>query len=128
MLDWKVRQWDEEIWITNASSGVSSRPKGAGKSIGGPASMFYRSCQSNGHISLEFEKKYHAVAGSLSKSKGCWASGNCPLRTALKFGGLVELGGQIQEINFRRGFGPVRNDNQRVDLEVSELALHIYSV
>lgn len=61
-------------------------------------------------------------------AQGSRAASNSPLGTALELGGLVELGGQIQEVNISGGGISVGNDNQRVDLEVSELAVNVDGV
>lgn len=56
------------------------------------------------------------------------AAGNGPLGTTLELSGLVQLGGQVKEVNFGGGTLGVGDDNQGVDLEVGELGVHVDSV
>lgn len=56
------------------------------------------------------------------------ATSNGPLGTALELSSLVELGSQIEEVNISRGGISVGDDNQRVDLEVGELAVNVDGV
>lgn len=56
------------------------------------------------------------------------ATSNGPLGTALELSSLVELGSQIEEVNISRGGISVGDDNQRVDLEVGELAVDVDGV
>ena len=55
-------------------------------------------------------------------------TGNGPLDTALELGGLVNLGGKIEEVDVGGGDVLVGNDDERVDLEVSELAVDVDGV
>ena len=55
-------------------------------------------------------------------------AGNGPLDTALKLGGLVNLGGKIEEVDVGGGDVLVGNDDERVDLEVSELTVDVDGV
>jgi hypothetical protein len=65
------------------------------------------------------------TSGSAESSRG---AGNGPLDTALELGGLVNLGGKIEEVDIGRGDLLVGDDDERVDLEVSELAVDVDSV
>ena len=57
-----------------------------------------------------------------------WASSNSPFDTTLKFGGLIELGGQIEKVDFGGCTFSVRYDNKRVDFEICELAVDVNGV
>lgn len=57
-----------------------------------------------------------------------WASSNCPFDTTFKFGSLIELGGQIEEVDFGGCTFSVGNDDKGVDFEVCELAVDVDSV
>jgi hypothetical protein len=65
------------------------------------------------------------TSGSAESSRG---AGNGPLDTALELGGLVNLGGKIEEVDIGRGDLLVGDDNERVDLEVGELAVDVDGV
>lgn len=67
-------------------------------------------------------------AGESRKAKSSGAAGNGPLDTALKLGSLVELGRQVEEVNLGRGGVGVGDDDERVDLEVGELAVDVDGV
>ena len=66
-----------------------------------------------------------STGGSTESSRG---TGNGPLDTALELGGLVNLGGKIEEVDIGRGDLLVGDDNERVDLEVGELAVDVDGV
>lgn len=55
-------------------------------------------------------------------------AGNGPLDTALELGGLVDLGGKIEEVDISGGDVGVGNDDEGVDLEVGELAVDVDGV
>jgi len=61
-------------------------------------------------------------------AESCWGAGDGPLHAALKLSGLVELGCQIEEVNLSSCDLLVGNDNERVDLEVGELAVDVNGV
>jgi hypothetical protein len=61
-------------------------------------------------------------------AEGSRAAGNSPLGTALELSSLVKLGGQIQEVDLGGGGVSVGDNNQRVDLEVGELAVNVDGV
>jgi hypothetical protein len=63
--------------------------------------------------------------GSAESSRG---AGNGPLDTTLELGGLVNLGGKIEEVDIGRGDLLVGDDDERVDLEVGELAVNVDGV
>jgi hypothetical protein len=65
---------------------------------------------------------------SSGNAESCRRAGNGPLDTALELGGLVNLGGKIEEVDIGRGDVLVGNDDERVDLEVSELAVNVDGV
>lgn len=70
-----------------------------------------------------------AVGGgnsSLTQSSGGASDG--PLGTTLELGGLVQLGRQIEEVHIGGGGVSVGDDDQGVDLEVGELAVHVDGV
>lgn len=70
-----------------------------------------------------------AVSGGESgETERSGAACNSPLGTTLELGSLVELGGQIQEVDLGGGGISIGNDNQRVDLEVGELAVNVDGV
>lgn len=56
------------------------------------------------------------------------ATSNGPFGATLELGRLVELGGQVEEVNLGRGTICVGDDDQRVDLEVCELAVDVDGV
>lgn len=64
--------------------------------------------------------------GGQAQSSGAASDG--PLDTALELSGLVKLGSQIEEVDLSRGGISVRDDDERIDLEVSELAVDVDSV
>jgi len=66
-----------------------------------------------------------STGGSAESSGG---AGNGPLDTALEFGGLVNLGRKIEEVDIGGGDLLVGDDNKRVDLEVGELAVDVDGV
>ena len=71
-----------------------------------------------------------AILGSTASgdAEGGRRAGNGPLNTALELGGLVNLGCKIKEVDVGRGDVLVGNDDERVDLEVSELAVDVDGV
>jgi hypothetical protein len=71
-----------------------------------------------------------AVLGSTASgdAEGGRRAGNGPLDTALELGGLVNLGGKVEEVDISGGDLLVGNDDERVDLEVSELAVDVDGV
>jgi hypothetical protein len=66
-----------------------------------------------------------STGGSAESSRG---TGNGPLDTALELGGLVNLGGKIEEVDIGGSDLLVGDDNERVDLEVGELAVDVDGV
>ena len=68
------------------------------------------------------------LGGAGGNAEGGRRAGNGPLDTALELGGLVNLGGKIEEVDIGRGDILVGNDDERVDLEVSELAVDVDGV
>ena len=64
--------------------------------------------------------------GGQAESRG--AAGNRPLGATLELSSLVKLGRQIKEVHLGRGSIGVGDDNQRVDLQVGELAVHVDGV
>lgn len=90
------------------------------------------------HLTAERSGELHWRAGIdgdlgvLGRDRGqaesVGTAGNGPLDTTLELGGLVELGCQVEEVDLSRGGISVRDDNQRVDLEVGELALNVDGV
>jgi hypothetical protein len=71
-----------------------------------------------------------AILGSTASgdAEGGGRAGNGPLDTALELGGLVNLGGKIEEVDIGGGDLLVGNDDERVDLEVGELAVDVDGV
>lgn len=109
-----------------ASSGLNSRPKGAGNSIGGPASML--TCASLASPAESDIVGTNLVADSTGETQSLGAASNGPLGSTLKLGSLIELRGQIKEVNLSGGLVLVGNDNEGVDLEVGELAVDVNTV
>jgi hypothetical protein len=68
------------------------------------------------------------LGGTSGNAEGGRRAGNGPLDTALELGSLVNLGGKIEEVDIGRGDVLVGNHDERVDLEVSELAVDVDGV
>lgn len=60
-----------------------------------------------------------------NNAQGGGRTGDSPFVATLEVGRLVELSSKIEEVNLSRGGILVGNDNQGVDLEVGELAVHV---
>lgn len=91
-----------------------------------------------GHLTAEWSWELHwwadidsdlgALGWDIWKTKSGGGASDGPLGAALELGGLVKLGREIEEVNLSRGGVGVRNDNERVDLEVCELAVNVDGV
>ena len=90
------------------------------------------------HLTTERCREFHGrtsvnvdlavLGGTSGNAEGGRRAGNGPLDTALELGSLVNLGGKIEEVDIGRGDVRVGNDDERVDLEVSELAVDVDGV
>ncbi len=91
-----------------------------------------------GELTTEWGWELHwwsGVDGNLSvdgldgdHAEGGWGASGSPLGTALELSGLIELSGQVEEVNVCGGGVGVWDDDQWIDLEVGELAVDIDSV
>lgn len=68
------------------------------------------------------------LGGTSGNAEGGRRAGNGPLDTTLELGSLVNLGGKIEEVDIGGGDLLVGDDDERVDLEVSELAVDVDGV
>lgn len=85
-----------------------------------------RSGELHWRTSIDGDLAILAADGRETKSSG--AAGDSPLDTALELSGLVELSSQVEEVNLSRGGISVGDDDERVDLEVGELAVDVDSI
>ena len=119
----------------HAAAGVEDRQlergTGLGIHVGDELLLF-------GHLTAKWRGKLHGRAGvdadaavSLGESgqaQGGRAASNGPLGAALEIGGLIQLGGQIEEVDIGRSGIRVGDDDQGIDFEVGELAVDVDSV
>lgn len=68
------------------------------------------------------------LGGTGGDAESSRRAGNGPLHTALELSGLVNLGGKIEEVDIGGGDLLVGNNDERVDLEVGELAVNVDGV
>jgi hypothetical protein len=68
------------------------------------------------------------VTGGGTETKSGGRAGNGPFGSALKLGGLVDLCGKVQKVDFGGGLLGVGDNNQGVDLEVGELTVDVDGV
>jgi len=90
------------------------------------------------HLTAERRRELHGRAGinrdlavfggTGGSAESSGGTGNGPLDTALELSGLVNLGGKIEEVDIGGGDLLVRDNNERVDLEVGELAVDVDGV
>jgi hypothetical protein len=90
------------------------------------------------HLTAERRRELHGRAGvnrdlavlggASGGTEGSRRAGNGPLDTALELSGLVNLGGKIEEVDIGGGDVLVGDNDERVDLEVSELAVDVDGV
>lgn len=89
------------------------------------------------HLAAERRREFHrrpcvdahlVGLGCRGQTQRRGATGDGPLGAALKLGGLVELGRQIEEVHLGGGGVGVGDDDQRVDLEVGELRVDVDGV
>jgi hypothetical protein len=119
----------------NAASGVEDGELEGSTSLGVHLSNV---CLLLAHLTTERRGEVHGRAsvnrdlavlgGTRGSAESSGRAGNGPLDTALKLGGLVNLGGKIEEVDIGRCDLLVRDDDERVDLEVGELAVDVDGV
>jgi len=69
-----------------------------------------------------------AVGFDARETEGGGATGDGPFDAAFELGGLVEFGGEVEEVDFGRSTFGVGDDHEWVDLEVGELTVNVDGV
>ncbi len=80
------------------------------------------------HRGASIDADLVGTSSNVSQAESSGRACNGPLDTTLEVGRLVELGSEIEEVDFSRGLVSVGDDDQGVDLEVCELAVDVDGV
>jgi len=77
------------------------------------------------HWGTSIDADLTTYTGNSGSTEGGRRTGNGPFHTTLELGGLVKLGGKIEEVNVGRSGVGIGNDDERVDLEVAVWKLSV---